>query len=162
MVPRTAKEVTLPPPMKPSATARAAWGAIIDLVSTGEAYDRLLEVSANAGLTVGLLRALQDLPADEGVPMGELAQRWRCDASYVTGVVNNLEARGFAERKPLANDRRVKLVVATTRGGEARDEAERLLAEPPPAIAALTQKEQRQLRDLLRKIVAASQATKPN
>lgn len=148
--------------MKTSAAGRAAWGAIIDLVTTGEAHDRLLEVSANAGLTVGLLRALQDLPIDEGVPMGELAQRWRCDASYVTGVVNSLEARGFAERKPLPNDRRVKLVVATALGGQAREEAERLLAEPPQAIGALTNEEQHQLRDLVHKIVAASQAPKPN
>jgi DNA-binding MarR family transcriptional regulator len=137
---------------------REAWLAITELLTAGDAHDRVHDVSAGLGLTVGLLRALKELPEGEGVSMRRLAEEWKCDASYVTGVIDHLEARGFAKRRPHPTDRRVKHVVLTMSGRRARQKADKLLAVPPRSFATLTAAEQRQLRDLMRKIVAANRS----
>jgi DNA-binding MarR family transcriptional regulator len=141
-----------------TAAGREAWLAITELLTAGDAHDRVHEVSAGLGLTVGLLRALKELPEGEGVSMGRLAEEWKCDASYVTGVIDHLEARGFAKRRAHPTDRRVKHVVLTVSGRRARRKADELLAVPPRAFATLTAAEQRELRDLMRKIVAADRS----
>jgi DNA-binding MarR family transcriptional regulator len=138
------------------AAGREAWLAITELLTEGDAHNRVHDVSAGLGLTVGLLRALKELPEGEGVSMRRLAEQWKCDASYVTGVIDHLEARGFAKRRPHPTDRRVKHVVLTASGRRARKKADELLAVPPRAFATLTAAEQRQLRDLMHKIIAAN------
>jgi DNA-binding MarR family transcriptional regulator len=77
----------------------------------------------------------------------------RCDASWVTGIVDGLEERGYVERRPHPSDRRVKVVTITALGEKAKANAMDRLNEPPPSLLrALTQNEQRTLRDLLRKV----------
>jgi DNA-binding MarR family transcriptional regulator len=140
----------------PTAAGRKAWGVLTDILSTGEANERAIEASSRVGLTPALFKALRYLPQRAGVSMRELAAQWRCDASYVTGVVDNLEARGFARRRAHPTDRRVKIVVATRAGVRARNQVAALLAEPPPAMDSLTTREQRQLLALLQKVDAAN------
>ncbi len=84
--------------------------------------------------------------------MRVLAGQWRCDASWVTSLIDTLEARGFVERRILPADRRVKTIVLTDAGAKAKERALDRLHQPPAAMAALTATEQRQLRDLLRKV----------
>jgi DNA-binding MarR family transcriptional regulator len=139
-----------------SAAGRDAWLLMTELLATGEARERAFDVSAAFGLSVGLLRALRELPDGEGVSMSKLAEDWRCDPSYVTGVIDQLESRGFAERRPHPTDRRIKQVVITAEGREARGRAGEMLATPPLAFDALSAAEQRQLRELMRKIAAAN------
>jgi DNA-binding MarR family transcriptional regulator len=93
--------------------------------------------------------ALQAL--DEPKPMGEIAKRLACDSSNVTWITDRLEERGLVERQAAPHDRRVKLLVLTPEGKRLRDRIEARLAEPPPAIAALTRSDQRTLRDVLRR-----------
>jgi len=141
-----------------SATAaREAWRTMHDLFLEGEAHDRLHQACATVGISPGLLRALVHLGgADgDGVRMGDLAEHWGCDASYVTSLADGLQARGLAERRAHPTDRRVKTLVLTAAGVSVRDQALALLSEPPPAFDALTAAEQRRLRDLLRKIALA-------
>jgi DNA-binding MarR family transcriptional regulator len=87
--------------------------------------------------------------------MGDLAEHWGCDASYVTALADGLEERGLVERRPHPTDRRVKTIVLTSEGRARRDRALELLSEPPSAFASLDRTELRQLRDLLGKLVAA-------
>ena len=82
--------------------------------------------------------------------MGELAEAMHCDNSNITGIVDRLEERGLAERRPSEHDRREKLIAATGAGIEMRDEHHRRLADPPAPIKALAVADQRALRDLLR------------
>jgi MarR family transcriptional regulator, organic hydroperoxide resistance regulator len=93
----------------------------------------------------------------EPMPMGELAHRLDCDNSNVTGIVDRLEGRGLIERQPSPGDRRVKLLVLTKEGQELRRKIVRKFIEPPPGIASLTAAEQKTLRDLLWKALAAEQ-----
>jgi DNA-binding MarR family transcriptional regulator len=93
--------------------------------------------------------ALQAL--DEPTPMGKLADMLHCDSSNITGITDRLEQRGFVERRAAEHDRRVKLLVLTSKGRKLRDEIHERLSVPPPSIAALTPADQRALRDIMRR-----------
>jgi MarR family transcriptional regulator, organic hydroperoxide resistance regulator len=85
--------------------------------------------------------------------MSELADALFCDNSNVTGIVDRLEEHGLVRREAAVGDRRVKLIVLTREGDWMREEITKRMAEPPPAIASLSEKDQRQLRDILERAV---------
>jgi DNA-binding MarR family transcriptional regulator len=90
---------------------------------------------------------------DQPRPMHELAALLVCDNSNVTGIIDRLEARGLVARQTYAQDRRVKHVVLTPLGEELRDRLLAQVSEPPPGLEHLSADEQRQLRDLLLRVV---------
>jgi MarR family transcriptional regulator, organic hydroperoxide resistance regulator len=81
--------------------------------------------------------------------MSDLANALFCDNSNVTGIVDRLEEHGLVRREADEADRRVKLIVLTSEGEWMRGEITKRMAEPPPAIAALSEEDQRALRDIL-------------
>jgi DNA-binding MarR family transcriptional regulator len=85
--------------------------------------------------------------------MSQLAQALFCDNSNVTGIVDRLEKRGLLTREPAEGDRRVKLLVLTKEGERVRLEITKRMAEPPAPIASLSEKDQRALRDILKRAV---------
>jgi MarR family transcriptional regulator, organic hydroperoxide resistance regulator len=85
--------------------------------------------------------------------MSELAQALFCDNSNVTGIVDRLEHRNLVRREAAEGDRRVKLLVLTKEGERMRVEITKRMAEPPPPIASLSEKDQRALRDILKRAV---------
>jgi DNA-binding MarR family transcriptional regulator len=101
------------------------------------------------------LKLLLGLEPGVATPMRVLADKLQCDASWVTSLVDNLEALGYVERRILPTDRRVKTVVVTRAGLAAKAKAQKILHKAPESMQALTRAEQRQLRDLIRKLVAA-------
>ena len=138
--------------------AREAWASMYALFVEGEAHDRVHRVCAELGLSPPLLKAFVHLGADTdgtGVRMGDLAEHWGCDASWVTSLADGLQERGLAERLPHPTDRRVKTIVLTEEGRIRRERALELLQEPPSAFGVLSAAEQCQLRDLLQKVSAA-------
>jgi DNA-binding MarR family transcriptional regulator len=135
--------------------AREAWRTIFDLLFRGEAHNRFTDAAAEVGVSPGVLKSLFHLEPGQGIPMRDLVDYWRCDASYVTSVTDVLEQRGLARRWPHPTDRRVKMIVLTQAGVAARKRAFDLLYDPPAAFGALTVAEQRQLRDLLAKVADA-------
>ena len=118
---------------------------------------RKREVAEELGMPYGHVRALFHAGGHDGSTMGDLAGSLGCEASYVTGVIDNLEQRGLVERQPHPRDRRIKVVVATTEGLALVKRAQDMLWDPPPAFDALSLEEQRQLRDLLGKLRANRQ-----
>src|SRR3954468_7654882 len=85
--------------------------------------------------------------------MSQLADALFCDNSNVTGIVDRLEERGLVRREAAEGDRRVKLLVLTKEGERMRIEITKRMAEPPPPIASLPEKDQRALRDILKRAV---------
>jgi len=83
--------------------------------------------------------------------MGELATYLACDSSNITGITDRLEERGLVTREPDPADRRVKMLVLTPKGDKLRAKITEALAEPPPFIANLSEKDQVALRDILRR-----------
>jgi DNA-binding MarR family transcriptional regulator len=113
------------------------------------ARSRFMATVADADLSPAQANALLQLEQRDPLPMHSLADGLLCDASNVTGIVDRLEARGLVERRPLANDRRVKTVALTEAGGALRRRMLGRLSEPLPGVNALSAAQQRQLAKLL-------------
>ncbi len=113
------------------------------------------EEAAAAHSLTGPQARLLSLLSLEPLPMRKLAHKLKCEPSNVTGIVDRLESRGLAERRPDPADRRVKLAAATDEGRRvARDLREGLRFAREP-LAGLSDQERRSLRDLLRRMLDA-------
>jgi DNA-binding MarR family transcriptional regulator len=110
------------------------------------------EVFRTHGLTPTDAKALHVLDQVEGKTMGALAGEWWCDASNATWMVDRLEERGLAERRPVPSDRRVKLVVLTPRGAQVKQLLMDSLFEPPPELLTLDRADLEALRDAVAKL----------
>src|SRR6266496_666724 len=76
----------------------------------------LASLHPGATLTPTKLRALDVIGDEDGVRVGELADRIGIDETTATRLVDRLEAAGVAERRRAAEDRRVTLVGLTSTG----------------------------------------------
>jgi DNA-binding MarR family transcriptional regulator len=90
------------------------------------------------------------------LPMHELAGLLACDNSNVTGLIDRLEARGLVSRQPSSDDRRVKHVVLTPAGRRLRKRMLDRVGRPAEGLERLSVAEQRQLRDLLARVLGDS------
>ncbi|MDQ1419295.1 MAG: MarR family transcriptional regulator, organic hydroperoxide resistance regulator [Acidimicrobiaceae bacterium] len=132
-----------------------AWRLMAEMMLSHDSMDRLHNACAAADVTPPLLKALMSLGPGQAWPMSVLAKGWRCDASWVTGIVDGLEERGYVQRRTLETDRRVKLVEITEGGEAARAKALDVLFDPPPSINTLSAKDQLALRNIMRKVRVA-------
>jgi DNA-binding MarR family transcriptional regulator len=125
--------------------AREAWGMLAALVYP----PRFLDVARKLGLTPATLGALARL--EEPRTMGEIADLLGCDPSNVTGIVDALEGRGLAERRPSEVDRRVKVIELTAPGRKLRGRVMAKLSEPPAWLQGLSAADQRSLREIMQR-----------
>jgi DNA-binding MarR family transcriptional regulator len=132
-------------------TAGEAW-ALLSRVLFLHGKPRFPAIVQELGLHPGQAIVVRLLA--EPRPMGELAEAMHCDNSNITGIVDRLEERGLVERRPAEYDRRVKLIALTTEGRDLREDLNTRVAEPPEALTRLSEKDQRTLRDILRRAVA--------
>jgi DNA-binding MarR family transcriptional regulator len=130
---------------KDEGVAGEAWGLLIPLVYP----PRFIEIAHELGLTPPLLGALRFL--EQPQPMGRMAELLHCDPSNVTGIVDGLEDRKLAARKPSAEDRRVKVVELTAKGRKLRARAVEEMRRPPAWIKDLSASDQHALREILRR-----------
>ncbi len=143
------------PPSPPSAPgapaapgadlAAEAWGLLIPLVYP----PRFIEIAHKLKVTPSILGALRFL--DTPQPMGRMAELLHCDPSNVTGIVDTLEERNLAARKPSKADRRVKVVELTAAGRKLRARASEEMFKPPAWLEGLSATDQRKLRDVLKR-----------
>jgi DNA-binding MarR family transcriptional regulator len=112
-----------------------------------------IEVVASAfDLTPQQFFALRGLGEDGQMTMSAFAQTMGCDASNVTSIIDKLESRGFVDRRPSLNDRRVKELVLTESGAAIRHRIiEAMHASPPPAIANLSREDQETIGAVFRR-----------
>ncbi len=127
----------------------------------GEHVERMAALGVRTKLSPGVIKTLVRLSKGDGVSMGEMARSFGCDPSYITALVDDLDAQGLAHREPAPDDRRVKTVVLTKAGRKLAAEIDAVLSVPPTAFAALSNDELRQLRDLLDKILDAAGPATP-
>ncbi len=123
----------------------------------GEHVERMAALGLRTKLAPGVIKTLVRLSKGDGISMGEMARGLGCDPSYITALVDDLDARGLARREAAPDDRRVKIVVLTEAGRKLAAEIDGILSVPPAAFGALSNAELRQLRDLLDKIVEAGE-----
>jgi DNA-binding MarR family transcriptional regulator len=125
-----------------------------ELTHDPEVLGAVHALAAEAGIIPGAAKALKYLSATEPTPMRQLAANLRCDTSYITTIVDNLEEQGVARRQAHATDRRIKVVVLTPAGQELAAKVAEVMGTPPPAFKALDAEESVVLRDLIRKLSA--------
>ena len=115
------------------AAAAHVWAGMQEFV-TGEDRRRALRVELDLGVQKAeLLIMLTRAP----MTLREIAQAVDVDPSAATVGVDRLERRGFVRREAHPDDLRRKLVHLTDAGSRAAATAKRILADPPPALAAL-------------------------
>jgi DNA-binding MarR family transcriptional regulator len=124
--------------------AEAFWAVARRLRDTSQ------ETLAPWDITPAQLRALRMLRRHGVMRLSELSDRLRSAPRSATEVVDALEKRGLAERRPDQGDRRATLVEVTDDGGSVLDairgsEAERVFSRLTPA-------DRSQLARILRKL----------
>jgi DNA-binding MarR family transcriptional regulator len=70
--------------------------------------------------------------------MGDMASTMACDASYITAVADRLEELGYTERRPAADDRRVKELALTSNGEQVAARLNAVFTEPPAELRSLS------------------------
>src|ERR1700722_922387 len=135
-------------------SAREAWHAMAALVLDNE---RRREVSEQTGVTFARMRALRRI-ARRPMPMRELASLIGVDPPNLTAVVDDLERAGLVERQAHPTDRRVKLVVATTKGAALAQQADDILDRPPAGLLDLPADDLETLRCILARVRGAQEA----
>jgi len=133
--------------------AEDAWSTLRILF--GRQKRRFLIAASALDLHPGQAGALMNMTPGTPLPMHQLADQLGCDNSNVTGIADRLEARGLIARQPYEQDRRVKHIVLTPKGAKLRAKLAAEMGGPPPGFARLSPGEQRQLRDLLRRVLDA-------
>lgn len=110
---------------------------------------------ATIGLTPPRFAVLNYLRNRNGAIQQRIASAMRVDPSTMVALVDELEAAGLAERRPLATDRRAREILLTPKGRRtlkrARELAEQVEEE---VLRGLSTPERSVLTGLLRKAIA--------
>jgi len=136
-------------PAAPVSAGSEAWQLVYELFQANKPF--MAALMAEFDLTPLQGWALKLLNVTQPLTMSDLADALGCDASNVTSIVDRLESRGFVERRPSAMDRRVKELALTAAGSEVHEQIVERMHQPPPPIGNLSQADQEQLRDILRR-----------
>ncbi len=137
--------------------ADQAWALLLQ-VAFERVHAHFAAAVAELDLAPVQAKALHELNVEPPISMRELAERLKSDPSNVTGLIDRLEARGLVERRPDPSDRRVKGLALTSAGARMRERLFARLYSAPPAVAELSEPDQRCLRDVLQRILSVSSA----
>ena len=138
--------------------AKEVTGRIIRLASLfqrsyGDTFEPL---GLNDG-DYGVLATLRRAGGPHELTPTELAKHRMMTSGGMTAAIDRLERKGFVARVPNPADRRGSLVRLTDGGRRVIDEAmTRHVTTEHRLVSALDQHEQKQLRDLLHKLVVAN------
>jgi MarR family transcriptional regulator, organic hydroperoxide resistance regulator len=135
--------------------AEDAFDRLRRITSEGEFVERMAALTSATKLSPGVIKTLMRLGVTDGVSMGEMARGIGVDPSYITALVDDLDAKGLARREASPDDRRVKIIVLTGEGRRLAEKMTAALSVPPASFHALSRAELGQLRDLLDKVIAA-------
>ena len=144
--------------MTTNALAKRVWRAMFDVLFRS-APQRADSLSRRA-LTPNDSKALFSLDPREGRTMRSLADAWGCDPSNATWIVDHLEDLGLAQRRSVAHDLRVKLVVLTAKGQKMRTELLDEFHQPPSEFAALNRADLEGLDRVLAKLAPRPPASR--
>jgi len=130
--------------------ANDAWRRLTNLFLSRK--QQVMEIASAHHLNPGAMNALLFLEPGQPCSMRTLAEAWKCDASNVTWLVDRLEERGLAERRPHPSDRRVRTVALTRKGTRMRAQIQSKLFEAPATFHDLTPEELETLGEILHKL----------
>jgi MarR family transcriptional regulator, organic hydroperoxide resistance regulator len=134
---------------------------IFDLLYDLFGYFKPHLATAAAAVALGPQDAKALRLLDEPMSMRDLAAALTCDASYVTGIVDNLEKDGLVERQVSASDRRVKQIQITDSGRKVCRQLESRLFDDMPGARGMTEEELMALRDGLLRMLQVIRGHQP-
>jgi DNA-binding MarR family transcriptional regulator len=137
--------------------AAEAWGLIADVMHANR--PKFMALCREFDLFPPQMLVLKSL--DTPKPMGEVAGWLACDTSNLTGIIDRLEQRDLVKRTPSRRDRRVKLLVLTKEGRRLHKEISARMSQPPAEIAALSETDLRDLRDIMRRVTPVDDPASP-
>jgi DNA-binding MarR family transcriptional regulator len=112
---------------------------------------------AELGLTTRMWGALNVLAAEGTTTQQFLGRCAGIDPSSMVATIDDLEARGFVERRPHPSDRRAHAVHITERGREVLARGRRVAREAQQELfAPLSDEERKSLHELLMRLATAS------
>jgi len=131
-------------------------GVAFNLSSLGHAVSRgFKEILEPFELHPREFAVLRAVGFQEGQAQHALGDRLQIPGSRMVSIVDELEARGFVERRPNPADRRVRELHLTDAGRKALDQAfERAVAFEQQVAGPLAADERERLLDLLERISA--------
>jgi DNA-binding MarR family transcriptional regulator len=98
----------------------------------------------------GILRLLR---TEAGLSQQELAAKLRIHPSRLVAILDNLEKRGFVERRPNPNDRRLYSLYSTSEGGAVLEKIGRVArSHQESLLAGLSEEERSTLAALLLRV----------
>jgi len=158
-----------PLPFDPIARAASLWedrigpsGTMAAVTSIMRVQQILLSATDAAlrphGLTFARYEALVLLSfaRRESLPMRVMGERLQLHPTSVTNIVDRLESDGLAKRSPHPSDRRTTLVTLTEAGATRMTEATKALTDIGFGLVGLTDRQARQLSELLERVRRAA------
>jgi DNA-binding MarR family transcriptional regulator len=136
--------------------AQELWALLIESYVDWE--ERINAVAAGAGLSPVSAWALVQLDPEHPISQKELAARLRCNPSTVVDPTDRLEDSGLVVRHANPADRRVNVLMVTSKGKKVRDGLIERLLEPPEAFRRLPAAELARFRDVMRDAVLAARS----
>ena len=113
------------------------------------------DLSPASGLVLSILA-----DAESPLPPNEIADRLIISRATVTGLLDSLEKRGYAQRIPHLSDRRMLLVQLTARGRQVANEFRPIVHQHQKVwLGVLSEDEQQQLIDFLQRLQATLKDT---
>lgn len=108
------------------------------------------DLSPASGLVLSILA-----DAESPLPPNEIADRLIISRATVTGLLDSLEKRGYAQRIPHLSDRRMLLVQLTERGRQVANEFRPIVHQHQKVwLGVLNEDEQQRLIDSLQRLQA--------
>lgn len=102
-----------------------------------QAVQRLLR-KYEIGMTFEMLQILYQLRTLQGVSQQQLAEATARDKACITSLINNLEKKGWVQRKQSPDDRRARQIFLTDEGVRMSEQTKPLLKEIYDRIGAAT------------------------
>ena len=93
-----------------------------------QAVQRLLR-KYEIGMTFEMLQILYQLRTLQGVSQQQLAEATARDKACITSLINNLEKKGWVQRKQSPDDRRARQIFLTDEGVRMSEQTKPLLKE---------------------------------
>jgi MarR family transcriptional regulator, transcriptional regulator for hemolysin len=114
-------------------------------------HTRIAEALESIGLTPALFGLLNVLGAREGAIQQEIGLAMGIDRSTMVVLIDELEAKGLAKRRPSPKDRRAREVAITPKGRQLLEQGRQMATQvEDEVLQGLTAAERRQLLKLLR------------
>ena len=114
-------------------------------------HTRIADALESIGLTPALFGLLNVLGARQGAIQQELGVAMGIDRSTMVVLIDELEAKGLAKRRPCPEDRRAREVAITPKGRRLLERGRRMATQvEAEVLQGLNPAERRQLLKLLR------------